>query len=339
MRARLFALFILLLLVGLPLLAYWYFFTDRIASVKITVPGGTHFSVELQWTLSSDWLPLADKFLVYHQDCDGLCEFSPIPPVVYSLTLTSTGKVTLEDTFVLKTGEKKSLSYMLNDDVAIREFTTSILNDDLGLSLVENANSTLSWTFDLVWVGQKNQIFATRKQGTMRQLWLLSSEKFIPFRSLLADMWEVHLDTTRRFFLIHLLSGRTLILATDMSKEIETILVPTSVVELQDGWKIQTQSGVYFYDSDVWAEENPRFSDFLDISPSKRLWYIAADDTNRLGLSNFAPWESVLVLLNRTNGQNYVVKRWLNIRTLYFDWTTPVYMDTSGRVWEISFDD
>lgn len=335
MRARLFALLILLLLVWGPIFGYWYFFRDTISGVTVAVPSGESFSIELQWTLSYSWLPLADKFLVYRQDCAGSCTFSPIPPVSYSLTLTSTGKVKIEDTFTLKTGEKKNIQYKLNTDVTFLEFPDAVRDSTLGISLVDSANNTLSWTFTFVWMGDKDQVYAIRKQDSVVQLWLLFPEKFIPFRTLSWDMWGIQLDATRRFFLIELSSGKTLILSTDMTKEVETILFPIAVVGLQDSWKIQTQSGVYLYNPDLWVQENPRFTDFLDISPSKRLWYIAANDSLKLSLSNFPAGESVLVLLDRTNGKSYVVKKGVSIRSLYFEWDTPVYVDSAGKVWKI----
>lgn len=122
-----------------------------------------------------------------------------------------------------------------------------------------------------------------------------------------------------------------------MDAEVELPVLPNSLVQFDTMiWKIQTASWAYLYDGDS-IIQNPRFTDFLDISSTIRIGYIDQTDKKRLELSNFPLNESVLVFLNRGTGDNYVLKKGISIKTLYFDldWS-PVYMDWAGKTWEIT---
>jgi hypothetical protein len=337
MRARLLAVIILLVLVALPLGFYWYFFTQKVASLSISVPSSESFQIELQGTFSSSWFPLADAFLDFRRTCIETCTIVPIPPAKYELTITSTGKVTIHDELEIQVWESLQRSYTLHHDLVLQELQKTKVDTTLWVSLIENANSHLDGIFSLVGIGNNNKIYALRKKWNQSQLGTIFPDKFVPMRTLPTWIDRMKIDLTGKFFVAPLRDGWASIFALDMSREIEIPILPYSVVFMNNIWKMQTQWGVYIFDGEG-MQENPRFTDFLDISPSKRLGYIAANDTNRLSLSNFAPWESVLVLLDRTNGQNYVIKRWVDIQTLFLEWSMPVYVDSSGKVWEILLD-
>ena len=196
MRARALAIIILCILVGVPLLLYWYFFTQKIASITIQVPENIPFTIDLQGTLSSSWLPLADKFLHFQETCTSSCTLSPIPPVKYSLVITSTGKVDIHDEFVLDSGNSKNITYNLESDIKIQESSDENLDINLGTALVENANATLHADFSLVGVGEKSRVYALRKQNNQVQIGLLTTEKFTPFRTLPPEIQNMTLDVT-----------------------------------------------------------------------------------------------------------------------------------------------
>ncbi len=334
MRARALAVIILCVLVWIPLFLYWYFFTQKVSSVSIAVSDNLPFTLDLQGTLSSSWLPLADKFLHFQEICVSSCTLSPVPPVKYSLTITSTGRVDIHEDFTLDSGESRKLLYTLNNDIQIKESGGESLDTNLGKAIVDNANTTLHADFSLVGVGERNRVYALRKQNNQVQLGILSLEKFTPFRTLPVEIQSMVLDRTWRFFLATLPNNRTFILSVNMDQETEVPVYPDSVVFMNDIWKFQTSSWVYTYDGEE-LQENPRFTDFLDISPSIRLWYIDKDDTSRLSLSNFPSGESVLISLDRTTGKSYVVKKGLGIRTLFFHGATPAYIDPSENIWDI----
>lgn len=77
--------------------------------------------------------------------------------------------------------------------------------------------------------------------------------------------------------------------------------------------------------------ENPRFTDWIDASPTVRIGYISAEDSQKLALSNYPLGESVLIRLDRTTGQSQVLRKGLDIRFFYFSQGIPAYVDHSGN--------
>ena len=89
MRARLYAVLILVLLIGIPAVLYWYFFTENTASLTVRTTGAGEFQIELAGTLDNDSLPLADRLLSVQKRCKTECTIAPIAPIRYTVTLTS----------------------------------------------------------------------------------------------------------------------------------------------------------------------------------------------------------------------------------------------------------
>lgn len=88
MKIRLIALVILIVLIGGPAYLYWYFVTTNISSLTITTDVETPFRLDIQGTFDYHYLPLADKLIEYHIDCQRYCSISPIPPAIYTIKPT-----------------------------------------------------------------------------------------------------------------------------------------------------------------------------------------------------------------------------------------------------------
>lgn len=105
MRARIFALLILVILVGLPILGYWYFFVKQTSGIMLSFGSGVTAEVSLRGTFSHSWLPLADRALSFSQRCESVCTFDTIPPATYSLRIVAEGFAEVTDTIALQSGE------------------------------------------------------------------------------------------------------------------------------------------------------------------------------------------------------------------------------------------
>jgi len=100
-----------------------------------------------------------------------------------------------------------------------------------------------------------------------------------------------------------------------------------SVSLLGNEWKIKTKSSVYslFRDSMI---ENPRFTDFVDISSQYRIGYIDKNDTKRRMLANLTDDSSFLVLLDRYSGNATYKKITESLQTCFLRENIPVCIGT-----------
>jgi hypothetical protein len=73
-------------------------------------------------------------------------------------------------------------------------------------------------------------------------------------------------------------------------------------------WKIKTNNSLYEKISDIWRE-NPRFTDYTDLSSRYRIGYIDATDSEKLSLGNFPLGISVFVLIDRTSTDMRIIKK------------------------------
>ncbi len=133
-----------------------------------------------------------------------------------------------------------------------------------------------------------------------------------------------------------LTEGTTLVMTTDLVHDAEIPLGNIdSAVWDQDIWKIKTPDSVFSYENNQ-LKENPRFTDFLDVSSNIRIGYISANDTNKLSLSNFPIGTSILIILDRTTGESYIVRKGLDISELCFSHGNPAWIDQNGKISIIS---
>lgn len=101
MRARIISLFILLVLLGIPLTAYWYFMYHRVASLTLKFTHSSPVSVTMRGTTGISWLPLFDRFLSFEKVCESVCEWSPLPPAQYEIHIQGENIVPLSDQVTL----------------------------------------------------------------------------------------------------------------------------------------------------------------------------------------------------------------------------------------------
>jgi hypothetical protein len=340
MRARLLSLIILLAFLALPAWIYWFFFRSQIASLQVSVSGSIPYHVSLIGKLDTRSLPLADTLIHIERDCVWTCVFSPIAPIHYSLSLTSTGKVSLTDDIMLAISETKTLTYDLKWDISIEPaMITPLWNTDIGMAMLANAiKKDPDFNYTLVGVGWDTTVYAERTSTGVRELGILSLDRFAPLWKVPKWVGTILLDITGEYFIAPLFTHKTLILSRDTTRQYE---LPLTDVIGYTPWitdeKILTSSGIITSWHGSYGE-NPRFTDWLDISPTERLGYIAQDDIEKLTLSHFPAGESVLIVLDRQTNQSYVLKKWIDIRFLFSSQWVPVFLDHEGKLWKIEID-
>ncbi len=117
MRARLFALLILIILLAIPAWAYYYFTSRSISWIDIFGGSGVIFTARLAGSFGVDGLPLADRALSYSQECITRCVIAPILPARYVLTLVSSGQTDISDTLIINTADRLTRSYSFTRDI------------------------------------------------------------------------------------------------------------------------------------------------------------------------------------------------------------------------------
>ena len=337
MRARLSALLILLVCIGIPAWLYWYFFRQQVASIHLIIPEGISYHVTLQWKLQNDSLPLADKLIRIERECLWTCVISPVAPIRYDLMLTSSGKVNITDNIALTVSEQKFLNYAFREDIAIEQADILLLgNPDIGAALVGNAvKKDPDFTYTLVGVWRDDVVYAERISPTSRELGILSLERFSPLLDIPSWVGALSLDITGEYFIAPVFSTKTLLIARDISSQKEVPI--RGVIWYSEGItesRILTDSGVVTEWRGSYGS-NPRFTDWLDVSLSARIGYISRDDTERLALSNLPQGESILLSLDRATGKTQILKRWVDIRFLFLSQGVPVFLDSAGKAWRI----
>ncbi len=82
-------------------------------------------------------------------------------------------------------------------------------------------------------------------------------------------------------------------------------------------------------------KENMRFTYAIDISPYERIGYISASDSEKLLLSNFSTGTSMLIHLDRSTGETYILRKGMNISGFYFSREKPAFFDSEGKSYSI----
>ncbi|MBC7503907.1 hypothetical protein H7169_02965 [Candidatus Gracilibacteria bacterium] len=337
MRARFFSLVILILLVAVPIGAYYYFTNSQIASISISTGSGVVFVAQLSGSFELDGLPLADKALTYTQTCSGSCTISPILPAKYSLTLTASGMTTIADTFSIDTGEKIVRSYLFTDTMVFRSMGSIARDDTFALSLIDNARVTKIGEYTLIATDIQGRVWVSNKKDTIVQVGILSNERFVPIRNISTPIVRTTMDITRSVVIINLASSQTLFIPTDLSGEKEILIIPDRpIISVVPGtpWKILTSSGSYELSGERLIEDI-RFSDSIDISPQIRLGYIDKKDSAKLTLANLPLGQSLLIRLDRRTGESIIVDSGIDMVTFFRYRDRPSYIDSSGNVHSI----
>jgi len=225
MKNRLIALLVLIIIVGIPALAYWYFMHKNVASLEISVGSGSRVRVELRGSFRADFLPLADRLLHYEQDCDSRCVFSPIPPAEYTISITGEGISPLSDTVEIRTGEVLRREFSLTQSLQNDILTTipALVTEDELVILSEDIQKD---TPDVVLIGgdMSRRIWGYRNTGDGTQIGTISDNKFIPIKNFPVHFSAIEIDPYNAVLMAHRDLGNTLLMTLDFSHILETRL-------------------------------------------------------------------------------------------------------------------
>ncbi len=323
MRTRIIAFVFLMAALALPLFLYWYFMV-REESTLAFIPSDSNasYTVKLKWTLNYSLLPLADKFLEFKKECRGECTLWPLPPVDYEVSITSTGNMSVVQTRTVVWGSHESISFEILPDIMTQALGEQV--NPLSLNLPAGYMSLSdTWEWNLL-VLQKDA------EGSSLGFWNGSTYRRI--RQIWDDIANIALDRSGEYILLEW-PNTLLTVSRDFSHEIEIpdrFWIPLIVSRYGNAWKILTQSGVYEKNGNDW-EENLRFTDYIDLTPYHRIWYIAPTDNARLSLGNHPLGQWVFVSLDRRTAKSYVIQKGVDILGFYYAGEKPAYVETDGK--------
>ncbi len=340
MRSRLFALLILILLVGLPLLGYWYFYRDQVSSIVFLSPSNSiPYTVHLRGTLGFSFLPISDKIFEYQSTCTSSCIFSPVPPLQYSITITSTWMSTIEDEITVSKKNEYKYPVHLEKNIIFEnlgkqsEWNMALVNE-----LIANANTYLSWSFLGVAQIPSGKIYAIRSLKNKNEIGILTADLFNPLFTIPFLTKSAWIDLSQKFLILERSSLDRFLVSLDGSVSID---FPYSweikIINYSDNeWKILTSEGLYTYSSFGW-EKNIRFWDYIDLSPQYRLGYISASDNEKKSLQNIKESLSLFLLLDRKSTKVRTLEKGREVLWFisYDGW--PAYIDPSGDIWKITY--
>jgi hypothetical protein len=86
---------------------------------------------------------------------------------------------------------------------------------------------------------------------------------------------------------------------------------------VRPSWKVRTESSLYIFEYGRWSK-NPRFTDYIDISPRYRLGYIDVRDRAKLVLQSLPTDAPVFLLLDRESNKASTLKSGVISSGLYF---------------------
>lgn len=297
MKPRIIALILLLVLVGLPLFLYWYFYHSRISSISFTLDRAVSYRVEMEGALNYTYFPLLDSVFSYERDCQWVCTISGIPPLRYDIIFTASGMVPIRDSVTLVLG--RETEYAL-DFVPALTFVSKW--------------SPLTETPLVEWSG----IIGTASNGKIYSIapfWSNETGVFVnnasnPLFTLARIATRAGFDRSQRYLYYQSWEGIIYLSTLDGRDTIDfpSLSPPTIIEKTWDEWKVRTQDGVYTSLGNGW-KKNPRFTDYIDISPRYRIGYIDRNDSAKLELQNLALQGSVFVLIDRDDPASHLLLR------------------------------
>lgn len=187
MRSRIFALIILLILIALPLFLYWYFFIKNTSGVHIILNADSPATIKLSGTFSNSWFPMLDRALFFEKKCQKTCEFSPIAPANYQISVDfGQNFEPIYENFSLENGKTIEKNYtpirsIITKDIAIAR----PMSDDEKFFREREWREKIS--SDIVFLGrdQRGMEWILRKQNASVSLFYAENEKII-----LANTWN-----------------------------------------------------------------------------------------------------------------------------------------------------
>lgn len=336
MRIKIFAILLLLVLVGLPGSIYWYLFSRNVSGIAFVVEGNTEFRVKLSGKFSFKYFPLFDKIFEYESLCHGSCIFSPIPPILYDVTLSSSGYAQVNDRIKLSLGTVEKYYPKLVPTLVL-ERVGHIDKDSAYSELLRSDISSRFWPrYDLIWEDRSwtpfvlrnlvDQIMVGKISGdTISRIWTLP---WVPVRAFL--------DQSRSSSIFEKKDSSKLITSLDWKKSAsfpsgEDILFAS----YNDSWMVRTSWWVYERESDLWIK-NPRFTDMIDMSDRYRIGYIDQHDEKKLSLAWF-PWgQSIIFLVDRMTGDSFLLEKWRNIQGFFSHDGEKFFLDPSWDIYRMT---
>lgn len=319
MQSRVLAIIILLVLIGLPVLIWWIFFQKSTSYVVVNVGSGITANVSLKWTFSNNFFPVADKIMEFSQNCENICRFGPIAPIKYNLEIKSPDFVDLTDEFVLANGQTLEKNYILTPKInyEFSDFTPetesqkSEIQDEIHS---KNPNLTYLGT-DLKW--RKWVIFL---DNSTTSLWFLRWDNFISLKNFSQIFGKIEFFRENNAFIFYNYSlDEAIFVDIDLQNILEIKLNENQKIDkifFDKNWFVLENGILKEYKNSNFVE-NIRFSNFRDID-NYRLGYISQNDEKKLKIWNYNPdFGSVLVLLNRENGDIFEVGRNLEIANIF----------------------
>jgi hypothetical protein len=253
------------------------------------------------------------------------------------MTITSSGKTTLSDIIVVNSWDQISRSYIFSNDIIITPIGNISRDESLPIALIENAREKQLWEYISIGIDIRNRVWVRSLSEGNSQIWILTMEKFIPIRNINTKIVSATIDGSRSVLILDFVGAKTLLLNFDLSMEKEiTTISSTQLISVVPGdiWKIQTNTGTMEIKWEKFIEDI-RFTNSVDISPKIRIGYISKLDTNKLLLANFPINDSLLIMIDRSTWSSRVLRRWLDIQSMFFYEKKAAYIDISGNIYTI----
>jgi hypothetical protein len=102
----------------------------------------------------------------------------------------------------------------------------------------------------------------------------------------------------------------------------------------QWSWKVRTEVDSYENIEGTWVK-NMRFTDYIDLNQRYRLWYIDANEEEKLMLQNYAKGKSLIVLLDRNTNESTVLRQGTDIYGFLIYSYKKAYLDLYGNIFSL----
>lgn len=327
MRSRLIAVIILFVFIGWPTYLYWFYYKKNITSLVFISKENDTYTVELDGELKYKNFPLLDQVFRYKSTCTGSCYFSPIPPINYSLRISSNGREDIVDEITLKNGEEKK--YLVKLPIV---FLTKKIWE-----FQENLPKMLNNGYFSIGTSSENQTIAILDKRDWGELGYTSSWNFIVLFRSSESLLNAYLDATRSYVIVpNILSKQSLypIKSNGLWVTFPYSENVISVSEIDGGLKVQTTKWLYENRNNQW-KYNPRFTDYIDYNSRYRIWFINKMQYEKFQLQNITEGLSVLVLYDRETSVLSMLKRGIDIQGFLFHEGRPCFIDTAWDIYEV----
>lgn len=328
MRARLIAVLILILLVGWPSYLYWYFYKKNISSLVFLSDSNESYTVSLEGKLEYKYFPLLDDVFRYKSTCMESCIFTPIPPIRYTLHISTTGREDIMDTIDLTTWETKKYPVIL---------PKVLFTEKIWKMASTSAPVTLPWVTPIgITSWWKSVAFTSDKDGG--EVWIINNNQFLTLFRSQKSLESAYLDETRSFVIVPDSAAKQAIYSLDGRNQgtvfpnLEKILMVTTTDWLE--WKVQTEQALYESEGWFW-KKNIRFTDFIDLGPRYRLAFLRKTQKEKFELQNIAVGTSLIVLLDRVSNEMTILRKGYEILWFFQVNGAPALLDTKGDFYRI----